>query len=124
MKISGFAFAGLALIGAAQAESYVAPGTAACLKAIDERMEKDKAHDAFLPTEFLDNVRILMWLAPYSKSIQTEVSTMILIEGIARHRDDHSKSDPVTAQCGLTDDKVLVAQVLDGHGIPDPEPGN
>jgi hypothetical protein len=112
--------AALALAGSSAA--YVAPGTAACLRAIDARMDKDPKFDAFLPTEYLDGVRILMWLGPYSKGIQTEVATMILIEGKARLKEDHSKSEDVTAQCGLTDDKVLVEQVHTGHGLPDPQP--
>ncbi|BCW89299.1 hypothetical protein sos41_24570 [Alphaproteobacteria bacterium SO-S41] len=123
MKRLAVVLSALALTGAASAKMEISSPVAACLASVDAVLETDKVYDAYLPSEFPDNARVLMWIAPYSATNKTEVATVVMVEGIARHRDDASKSDPVTLQCGLTDDKALVTELLPGHGLPEPEPG-
>lgn len=115
------AFAGC-LVCSAAAASDVPEVVTNCLKAIDGMLAKDAKRDAFTPTESLPDARILMWQAPYSPAHMEEVATVVMVEGTARHRDDHAKQDDVTAKCGLTNSRVKFFDLLDGHGLPDPEP--
>lgn len=105
--------------GVAQAEFYRSPTVEACHEAIVASLAKNPTYDAFIPTEFLDTARILRWEAPYSDANKTEVATLVLLEGRARLLADGTKSDEVTAKCGLNDDKVVASDILKGHGLPD-----
>ena len=107
------------LSGAASAEFYRSPSVEACHEAIVASLAGNATYDAFIPTEFLDDARILRWEAPYSDANKAEVATIVLLEGKARLLADRSKSEDVTAKCGLTDDKVIASDLLKGHGLPD-----
>lgn len=119
MRYAVFSALCAVLAGTASAEFYRSPSVEACHEAIVASLAGNATYDAFIPTEFLDDARILRWEAPYSDANKAEVATIVLLEGKARLLADRSKSEDVTAKCGLTDDKVIASDLLKGHGLPD-----
>jgi hypothetical protein len=111
----------LALATPAAAEFYRSPVVEACHEAIVSSLATNKTYDAFIPTEFLDSARILMWQAPYSKENPVEVATVVLLEGRARHFGQRT-ADDVTAKCGLNNNDVVASEILNGHDLPDGGP--
>ena len=119
MRYAVLALGCAVLAGSAAAEFYRSPAVEACHEAIVASLATNMTYDAFIPTEFLDDARILRWEAPYSDANKTEVATLVLLEGKARLLADRSKSEDVTAKCGLNNDKVEASDILKGHGLPD-----
>jgi hypothetical protein len=107
------------LSGVATAEFYRSPAVEACHEAVVASLAKNPVYDAFIPTEFLDDARILRWETAFSTTDPTTVATVVMLEGKARLLADRAKADEVTAKCGLNDNKVAVAIILKGHGLPD-----
>jgi hypothetical protein len=112
----------LALVAPATAEFYRSPVVEACHEAIVASLATNATYDAFIPTEFLDDARILRWEARYSVDNKIEVATVVLLEGRARLLAKRSESVDVTAKCGLNDDKVVASDILQGHDLPDGGP--
>jgi len=119
MRLLTAAAACAVLAGAASAEFYRSPVVEACHEAVVASLAGNTTYDAFIPTEFLDDARILRWQAPYSAANKTEVATIVLLEGRARLLADRTKSEDVTAKCGLNFNEVLASDILKGHGLPD-----
>ncbi len=112
----------LAIATTAAAGFYRSPVVEACHEAIVAGLAMNTTYDAFIPTEFLDDARILRWEAPYSKEHTAEVATVVLLEGRARLLADRSASDEVTAKCGLNNEEVVASEILKGHDLPDGGP--
>jgi hypothetical protein len=114
----------LAFAMPASAEFYRSPVVEACHEAIVASLATNQTYDAFIPTEFLDTARILVWQAPYSKENPIEVATVVLLEGRARLLAQRSTNaaEEVTAKCGLNYNDVVASEILKGHDLPDGGP--
>ena len=116
--IKTFAAAASALIlsGAAFAEP-VNPDVNTCFGEVQSTMETNTSYDAFVPTRFLDEARVYEWKAPYSEANAVPVATLVVIEGVARKRADHSDTDDVTIKCGMDTGVVRAIEVIEGHDV-------
>ena len=107
----------LACVGTPFAQPPTA--TTICLAAIDKGLQTHGHYDGFQPTEDLERARALRWDAPYGRKRPVKVATLVMVEGLARHRADHGLADEVTIKCGLNDNRVVAWNILPGHGHAD-----
>jgi hypothetical protein len=109
-----FAAGAVALAGAAFA-APISADTSACMAAVETAMETNTLYDAFLPTKFLDEARVVDWKAPYSDTDATPVATLVMIEGVARQKMHHDDTDDVTVKCGMDMGVVKGIEIIPGH---------
>jgi hypothetical protein len=110
-----FAAGAIALSGAAFA-APINPDTNACWADMQKALESTTIYDGFIPTQFLDEARVVDWKAPYSDTDATPVATVVMIEGIAREKDGHDKVD-ATIRCGMDSGVVKAIEIIAGHDI-------
>lgn len=108
--------AALMLSGAALAEP-IDPNTSLCLSDTLKAVETNTSYDAFVPTQFLDNARVIEWKAPYSEASDEPVATMVVIEGVGRKRADHNDTDDVTIKCAIDAGVVRNIEIVEGHDV-------
>lgn len=108
--------ASLAFAGAAYA-APVNPDTTACFAEVQTAMATNTIYDGFIPTQFLDDARVIEWKSAYSDANAVPVATVVAIEGEARQRDDRNDTDDVTVKCGIDMGVVKAVEIIPGHDI-------
>jgi hypothetical protein len=111
-----FAAGAIALSGVAMSAPINAD-TTACMSSVATALESTTLYDAFIPTKFLDDARVVDWKAPYSESDATPVATLVMIEGVARHKSKHDDTDEVTVKCGMDMGVVKGIEIMPGHDV-------
>lgn len=111
-----FAVSTLALGGVASAAPINAD-TVTCMSEVHKTVEGMTSYDGFIPTQFLDTARVIDWKSPYSTDNVTPIVTLVVVEGIARKRDDHDNTNKVTVKCGMDQGTVRAIEIVDGHDL-------
>jgi hypothetical protein len=106
----------LALGGMALAEP-INTDTKICMSDVHTAVETNTSYDAFIPTQFLDTARVIEWKSPYSADNVTPIATLVVVEGVARKREDHDNLDDVTVKCGMDMGVVKAIEIIEGHNV-------
>ena len=118
MKTTFSILASALVLGAGAANAAaINPDTNACIAEVNTAMETNTLYDAFIPTSFLDEARVMDWKSPYSDTNATPVATVVMVEGKARERKDKDDTDRVTVKCGMDAGVVKAIEIMPGHGI-------
>lgn len=104
-------------LGGIASAAPINPDTLACIAEVNKTVEAATSYDAFIPTQFLDTARVIDWKSPYSEGNAVPVVTMVVIEGIARERDDHDDTEKVTIKCGMDMGTVRAVEIVQGHNV-------
>lgn len=116
MKRTALIFAGAIVLAGTAAAAPINPDTNACWADMQKALERTTLYDGFIPTQFLDEARVVDWKAAYSDVDATPVATVVMIEGTAREKDGGRKVD-ATVKCGMESGAVRVIEILAGHDL-------
>ena len=76
MKRTALIFAGAIVLAGTAAAAPINPDTNACWADMQKALERTTLYDGFIPTQFLDEARVVDWKAAYSDVDATPVATV------------------------------------------------